>query len=76
MATARVFKSGNRQTIQLPPEFRFSADEVEIFRSGDDVVLRELKRAPAQAFRLLASLPDDFMPEGREDGKPQDRKRW
>lgn len=76
MTTARVFKSGNSQAIRLPREFRFSADEVEIFRRGDEVVLRERKRSPAEAFRLLASLPDEFMAEGREDDKPQDREPW
>ncbi len=76
MTTARVFKSGNSQAVRLPREFRFAADEVEIFRRGDEVVLREKRGSAAEAFRLLASLPEDFMSEGRKDGPPQDREPW
>ena len=41
MSTARVFRSGNSQAVRLPKEFRFDSEEVEIFRRGDEVVLRE-----------------------------------
>jgi antitoxin VapB len=60
MAKARVFKSGNSQAVRLPKEFRFDSNEVEIFRRGDDVVLREKPRGSAHLFDLLAGLPDDF----------------
>ena len=39
-----MFKSGNSQAVRLPKEFRFDGDEVEIFRRGDEVVLRERAR--------------------------------
>jgi antitoxin VapB len=74
MTTARVFKSGNSQAVRLPKEFRFAAAEVEIFRRGDEIVLRERRRTPAEAFRLLASLPDDFLADGREDPTAQERE--
>lgn len=76
MTTARIFKSGNSQAVRLPREFRFAAQEVEIFRRGDEVVLREKPRSAAEAFHLLASLPDDFMAEGRRDPPPEDREKW
>ncbi len=41
MTKARVFKSGNSQAVLLRKEFRFKSDQVEIFRLGNDVVLRE-----------------------------------
>jgi antitoxin VapB len=41
---------------------------------GDEVVLREKRYTPADAFAFLASLPDDFMAEGREDMPPQERE--
>ena len=41
MAYARVFQSGNSQAVRLPKEFRLQADRVEIFRRGDELVLRE-----------------------------------
>ena len=74
MTTARVFKSGNSQAVRLPKEFRFTAAEVEIFRRGDEIVLREHRPTPADAFRLLALLPDDFLAEGRDDPAPQERE--
>ncbi|WP_395678010.1 antitoxin [Inquilinus sp.] len=71
MATARVFRSGNSQAVRLPKQFRFESQEVEIFRRGDEVVLREKPRGMARAFELLASLPDDG--EDRGDLPPQSR---
>jgi antitoxin VapB len=73
MATARVFRSGNSQAVRLPKEFRFKGKEVEIFRRGDEIVLREKGKGLERAFEILASLPDDFMPEGRVDTPPQQR---
>lgn len=57
MATARVFKSGNSQAVRLPKDFRFRSKEVEIYRRGDEVVLREKSKGMAHAFELIASLP-------------------
>jgi antitoxin VapB len=59
MASARVFKSGNSQAVRLPKEFRFSGAEVEIFRRGDEIVLREKTKGMERAFWLLANLPID-----------------
>ncbi|MBI1182214.1 MAG: AbrB/MazE/SpoVT family DNA-binding domain-containing protein [Alphaproteobacteria bacterium] len=73
MTTARVFKSGNSQAVRLPKEFRVNTTELEIFRRGDEIVLREPAEGLSRAFELLAGLPEDFMVEGREDSPPQDR---
>ena len=75
MKTARVFKSGNSQAIRLPKEFRFTGADVEIYRRGDEIVLRERRRGLRRAFELLAALPDDFMAEGRGDSPPQVRAK-
>ena len=74
MANARVFQSGNSQAVRLPKEFRFTCDQVEIFRRGDEVVLREKPASAAAVFDLLASLPEDFMVQGRDDTPPQERE--
>ncbi len=74
MSKARVFKSGNSQAVRLPKEFRFDVKEVEIFRRGDEIVLREPKRNLARAFEALASMPEDFMADGRKDAPPQERE--
>ena len=72
MAIARVFKSGNSQAVRLPKQFRFRGREVEIFRRGEEVVLREKSQGMARAFELIASLPIDDLAEER-DAPPQER---
>ncbi len=74
MPTARIFRSGNSQAVRLPKQFRFRGQEVEIFRRGDEVVLREKIRDMGRAFEILAELPEDFMADGRNDSPPQSRE--
>jgi len=74
MSTARVFRSGNSQAVLLPKQFRVKSEEVEIFRRGNEIVLREKDGNLARAFDLLAGLPDDFELPGREKDRPQKRK--
>lgn len=76
MAYARVFQSGNSQAVRLPKAFRLNADRVEIFRRGDEIVLREQPVNAAAIFDVLAELPDDFMADGRDDTPPQSRESF
>jgi antitoxin VapB len=48
----------------------------EIFRRGDEVVLRPVTVSAAAIFDALAGLPDDFMPDGRNDTPPQERESF
>ena len=73
MTLARVFKSGNSQAVRLPKEFRFDVDKVEIFRRGDEIVLRAANPNGAAIFDTLSKLPADFMQNGRDDTPPQER---
>jgi antitoxin VapB len=75
MAKAKVFRSGNSQAVRLPKEFQFDAEEVEIFRRGEEIVLRKQAQTLARAFDLLTSLPADAVSEERHDPPPQKRKR-
>ena len=76
MSTARVFKSGNSQAVRLPKEFRFKSKEVEIFRRGTEIVLREKSNDDMRrAFELIAGLPEDvLLAASEDDGPPQKRK--
>ena len=74
MDTARVFRSGNSQAVRLPKQFRLKSKEVEIFRRGDEIVLRERDRTLARAFDLLAGLPEDLAVVRRGKDLPQKRK--
>lgn len=72
-ATAKVFKSGNSQAVRLPKEFRFASKEVEIFRRGNDVVLRETRLSLAELLHGLPDWPEDF-PAEIPDSPPQERE--
>ena len=74
MKTAKVFRSGNSQAVRLPKEFRLKSKEVEVFRRGNEIVLREKDADLSRAFELLASWPIDFTTANREDDFPQGRK--
>jgi antitoxin VapB len=74
MGTARVFRSGNSQAVRLPKEFRFKSKEVEIFRRGDEVVLREKPGNMTRAYELILSLPDDLEIHDRDNDLPQERE--
>jgi antitoxin VapB len=74
MGTTRVFRSGNSQAVRLPKEFRVKSKEVEIFRRGEEIVLREKDENMARAFDLLADLPVDLELAGREKDLPQKRR--
>jgi antitoxin VapB len=76
MTYARIFQSGNSQAVRLPKEFRFNTDKVEIFRRGNEIVLREQTSNALAVFDALSNLPSDFMAQGREDTPPQDRERF
>jgi antitoxin VapB len=74
MGIAKVFQSGNSQAVRLPKEFRFEGKEVEIFRRGDEVVLRERKHKGLEgAFEIIANLPDDVF-DDIDDPPPQERE--
>ncbi|MBD2748154.1 AbrB/MazE/SpoVT family DNA-binding domain-containing protein [Microvirga sp. BT688] len=70
MVIAKVFRSGNSQAVRLPKQFRLTSNEVEIYRRGDEIVLREKPTSLARAFELLCDLPD----VEREDAPPQERE--
>lgn len=54
--------------------FVLRSKEVEIFRRGEEIVLREKDDDMAKAFDLLANLPDDLEVPGRDRDTPQKRK--
>jgi len=74
MNTAKIFKSGNSQAVRLPKEYQFDVSEVEIFRRGDEVVLRKKSRNLVRVFELLTGLSDDFMENGRNQPSMQERE--
>ena len=82
MTETTVFQSGNSQAVRLPKEFRFKSKTVEIFRRGDEVVLREKRLTVGE---LLASLPPlseqdqadfDAMLAVIHEAQPEQERDW
>jgi len=73
MTTTRVFQSGNSQAVRIPKEYQLNVSEIEIFRRGDELVLREKRDDLSDVLDIFSSMPDDFMEDGRNDPPPQDR---
>ncbi len=74
MKTAKIFKSGNSQAVRLPKELQFDVSEVEIFRRGDEIVLRKKPQNLTRVFELLSDMSEDFMENGRRQPSMQKRE--
>jgi antitoxin VapB len=74
MTTTKIDRSGASQSVRLPEGFQFDVDEVEILRRGDEVILRKKPENLRKAFDLLASMPEDYFAEGRQDPPPETRE--
>lgn len=70
---AKVFMSGNSQAVRLPKAFRIESSEVEIFRRGNEIVLRQAPKSAAAVFDALIALSPDLSAD-RDDGPPQERE--
>ncbi len=75
MKTAKIFRSGNSQAVRIPKEFQMQGDEVEIERKGEVLLLRPKKRSWDAFNESLQKFTDDFMSEGRTQGRVQKRDR-
>jgi antitoxin VapB len=76
MVITKVFRSGNSQAVRIPRSFRLRSSEVEIFRRGDELVLREPPQSLGEAFRLLTELSPDFFKGGRRQPKLDKRQKF
>ena len=75
MSTAKIFWSGNSQALRLPKEFQLDVPEVEIFRRGDEIIIRKKSQNLARVFELLTGLSEDFMSGGRNQPSMQRREQ-
>ncbi len=75
MDTAKIFKSGNSQAVRLPKAYQFDVSEVQIFRRGDEIILKGKPQNLSRAFELLTGMSDDFMAQGRCQPSIQDREQ-
>lgn len=64
--TTTVFQSGNSQAVRLPKEYRFKTKTVEIFRRGNEVVLREKPQTMGDVLRSLPPVTPEMAREIEE----------
>ena len=71
-ARAKLFMHGRSQAVRLPKAFRLPGQEVDVFRQGDDVVLRPLKRPKINWDEIWAEMealgPVDLAVPDRDEG--------
>lgn len=75
MKTAKIFRSGNSQTVRIPKEFQMEGEEVEIQKRGASLVLRPKKKSWSPLIESLQRFTDDFMKHGRKQPRVQKRDR-
>ena len=73
--TAKVFWSGNSQAVRIPKEFLIDAEEVEIRKRGDTIVLRPKVRSWAPLIDSLSKFTDDFMAGPRKQPRLEKRSK-
>ncbi|MEZ4630814.1 MAG: AbrB/MazE/SpoVT family DNA-binding domain-containing protein [Deinococcales bacterium] len=53
----KVFQSGNSQAVRIPKELQLACSEVNIFRRGDELVIRPIEsQSAAILFDILCSF--------------------
>lgn len=74
MSTAKLFQTGRSQAVRLPKAFRMPGSEVRICRDGNKIILEPLDSSWDSLLDSLNKFPDDFMENGREQPKMQERE--
>jgi len=74
MQSAKLFINGRSQAVRLPKEYQFSGNDVLIQKVGDAVILLPHDKSWEVFLHGLNSFTDDFMNEGRDQGKNQKRE--
>lgn len=74
MQNAKLFINGRSQAVRLPKEFQFSGKDVLIQKVGEAVILLPHDKSWEVFLHGLNSFTDDFMENGRSQGKNQNRE--
>lgn len=74
MMTAKLFENGRSQAVRLPKEYRFNGDEVAINKVGEAVILLPKESQWSGFLASLDLFSDDFMSDGREQPRVQERE--
>lgn len=63
MKVAKIFENGRSQAVRLPKEYRFNANEVNVNKVGDIIMLIPKKSKWNSMIESLDMFTDDFMSE-------------
>lgn len=74
MMTAKLFENGRSQAVRLPKECQFAGDEVVVNKIGDIVMPMPKNNKWSGFFSSFDMFSDDFMENGREQPKEQERE--
>ena len=74
MMTAKIFENGGSQAVRLPKEYRFDSNEVSVNKIGNIVLLSPKLDKWESALQAIDMFSEDYMADGREDRKVQDRE--
>ena len=69
----KVFRSGNSQAVRLPKGFQLDVREVEIFKRGEEVILRPLAKSWEYYCKHGRRFTGDF-PDRIEDLPLEERR--
>jgi antitoxin VapB len=75
MQTARLFINGRSQAVRLPKEFNFRGESVYVQKLGEAVILVPFDKDWEVFIHGLNNFSDDYMSEGRLQGKDQKREK-
>ncbi len=70
---AKVFRSGHSQAVRLPKQFQLGVREVEIFKRGEEVVLRPFTKSWEQYCKHGRRFTEDF-PDQIDDLLAEERR--
>ncbi len=72
MQTIKVFTLGKAQAVRIPVRYRFDADEVEVFKRGDELVLRPKAETAGEMFARIRAKhgPLDIQAPPRGKAEP------
>lgn len=76
MTTAKLFKLGTAQAVRIPARFRFDADEVEVFKRGDELILRAKDQTAADVFARVRAQWGPFEFERPPQGELEPVPAW
>lgn len=74
MQKAKLRNHDNKQTLDIPEEFRFKGDSVNITRMGKAVILYPEEEPWDILWDSLDKFTPDFMAEGREQPMVHERE--